>query len=120
MHTPMRKSLGSKRKQISEEQIKTITQWFDEFNACEQVKIFNNEDFGYSRVTVERPLKLNFAVSEERLEKLESTAAFMKLKEPQKQSILAALKKLDNQEIWLSRDLFLNTLKKHSSKMLLM
>ena len=55
LHTPMRKSLGSKRKQISDEQIATITQWFGEFSESETCKIFDNSDFGYNRITVERP-----------------------------------------------------------------
>ena len=112
MHTPMRKSLGSKRKQISDEQIKTITQWFDEFDDSEQVKLFNNEDFGYSRVTVERPLKLNFAVTNDRLEKLELNTGFSKLKEQQQKTILDALESLDSQQLWLNREAFIKSLKK--------
>ena len=30
-------------------------------------KIFDNEDFGYQKITVERPLRLNFLISEERI-----------------------------------------------------
>ena len=45
MHSPMRKSLGSKRKLISEDQIKAITEWFGENQPCETVKIFDNADF---------------------------------------------------------------------------
>jgi len=56
----MRKSLGSKRKELSEEHIKDITRIF---GACEEVtrdgvpisRIFKNEDFGYRTITVERP-----------------------------------------------------------------
>ena len=110
MNIPMRKSLGSKRKQISEEQIKTITQWFDDFSASEQVKIFNNEDFGYSRITVERPLRLNFAVTIERLEKLQTEAAFIKLKE-QQEAIMQALKTLDAEHLWVNRETFLKAVK---------
>lgn len=56
----MRKSLGSKRKELSEEQINEITQLFGNFEVAERdgkpvSKIFRNEDFGYRTITVERP-----------------------------------------------------------------
>ena len=43
------------------------------------VRIFDNEAFGYQRITVERPLRLNFKVDEERISRLEETKAFAKL-----------------------------------------
>ncbi|MEY4809653.1 MAG: hypothetical protein RLZZ206_4042 [Cyanobacteriota bacterium] len=58
----MRKSLGSKRKELSPEHIEEITQLFGSFEEAEQdgkpiSKIFRNEDFGYRTITVERPLR---------------------------------------------------------------
>ena len=58
----MRKSLGSKRKEMSDEQITEITRLFGGFIEAEKdgkpiSRIFNNEDFGYSTITVERPLR---------------------------------------------------------------
>jgi type I restriction enzyme M protein len=58
----MRKSLGSKRKELSPEHIDAITRLFGNFEAAEQdgkpiSKIFLNEDFGYRTITVERPLR---------------------------------------------------------------
>jgi type I restriction enzyme M protein len=53
----MRKSLGSKRNFITDEQIKEITNIYTEFKDDEFCKIFDNEDLGYTKVTVERPLK---------------------------------------------------------------
>ncbi len=52
----MRKSLGSKRNFITDEQIQEITQIYTGFEENEFCKIFDNEDFGYTKVTVERPL----------------------------------------------------------------
>ena len=51
----MRKSLGSKRKELSEEDIARIVQLYGDFAENEQSKIFDNEDFGYATITVERP-----------------------------------------------------------------
>jgi type I restriction enzyme M protein len=58
----MRKSLGSKRKELSPEHIEEITRLFGNFEEAEQdgkpiSRIFRNEDFGYRTITVERPLR---------------------------------------------------------------
>lgn len=60
MWQKMRKSLGSKRKQLSDEHIAHITRLFGQFEEAEQdgkpiSRIFNNQDFGYYTITVERP-----------------------------------------------------------------
>ena len=52
-----RKALGNKRNDISEEQIVEITRIYGDFTENDISKIFNNEEFGYSKITVERPLK---------------------------------------------------------------
>src|SRR5260221_1482240 len=52
----MSKSLSNKRNEISDEQITKITLLYDEFREGEYTKIFDNDDFGYWQVTVERPL----------------------------------------------------------------
>jgi type I restriction enzyme M protein len=64
MSTPMRKSLGSKRKFIAQEQIDEIARWHGAFADTETSKIFDTTDFGYRRITVERPLRLRFGVTE--------------------------------------------------------
>ncbi|PPD19020.1 MAG: restriction endonuclease subunit M [Methylotenera sp.] len=53
----MRKSLGSKRKELGENDINTIVSLYGKFEENEQSKIFDNADFGYITITVERPLK---------------------------------------------------------------
>lgn len=52
----MSKSLGNKRNEISEQGIEEITKIYGNFRQGKYCKIFNNSDFGYSRVVVERPL----------------------------------------------------------------
>lgn len=61
----MRKSLGEKRKRISDEQIAEIVRLYGDFEENERVKILPNESFGTMRITVERPLRLRWEVSEE-------------------------------------------------------
>lgn len=53
----MTRSLGNKRNYISDDQIKSIVQIYGDYKDGEFCKIFDNEDFGYARVTVERPAK---------------------------------------------------------------
>lgn len=55
----MRKSLGNKRNYISDDQIEEITRIYTGFSEGEHCKIFDNDFFGYTKVTVERPLRLN-------------------------------------------------------------
>ncbi len=46
--------------------------------------MFANEDFGYRKVTVERPLRLNFAATEERIARIEDERAFQNLAKSKK------------------------------------
>ena len=75
----MRKSLGSKRHEISETDIAEITRIYGEFKENEYCRIFENKEFGYLKVTIERPLKLNFQITEERIENLYTESAFANL-----------------------------------------
>ena len=51
-----RKSLGNKRNDIPEDAIEKITKIYGDFRRGPLCKIFNNEDFGYTKIVVERPL----------------------------------------------------------------
>ncbi len=75
----MRKSLGNKRNEVCEDQRAQITRLYGSFTEGEFVRIFDNADFGYRRITVERPLKLNFAVGAERIARLEEAKPFVNL-----------------------------------------
>ena len=57
-HTPLRRNLGSKNCELSDEDIHRICETFLSFEETEQSKIFPNQAFGYWKVTVERPLRL--------------------------------------------------------------
>jgi type I restriction enzyme M protein len=106
---PMRKSLGSKRKQLTDESIDTITRLYGAFEAGENVKIFDTTDFGFRRITVERPLQLSFYPTDQtRIAALSEDKAFIKLSDELKESILATLATLD--EKISSRDTFVKAL----------
>ena len=73
MHAPMRKSLGSKRKFLSEEQIGEIAKLHEAGESGVNSKVFATTDFGYRRITVERPLRLRFSVTSDKLAAYQAT-----------------------------------------------
>ena len=58
-----KRSLGDKRRHLSDEQIDGIVRLYGRFEDDGRSKIFDNEDFGYTRVTVERPLRLRYRMT---------------------------------------------------------
>ena len=102
----MRKSLGNKRNELSPEQIDDLTRLHGNCEDGEMrdlphedpvtheqrtrprvvSKVFANEDFGYRKVTVERPLRLNFAATDERITRIEDEKAFQNLARSKKKS----------------------------------
>ncbi|BDA53147.1 TPA: SAM-dependent DNA methyltransferase [Klebsiella michiganensis] len=106
MHSPMRKSLGSKRKYLSDEVLKEIVSLYSRYEDSPIAKIFPSTAFGYRRITVERPLKLAFYPHDtERLANLQADKAWMKLDGTLQEAILAALASFTDEKL-LSRDKF--------------
>lgn len=73
--TPLRKNLGKKNCEFSEVQIESITKLFLDFKSTDVSKIFPNEEFGYWKIVVERPLRLAFHITKERLKAFKEAAA---------------------------------------------
>jgi type I restriction enzyme M protein len=92
--TKMRKSLGEKRKEVAKEQIAEITRLYSEFQEGDRCKIFRNEDFGYRRITVERPLRVRWEVTEETLEAVRASKAVQKLAEEVRDRVVSAVESL--------------------------
>ena len=147
----MRKSLGNKRNQIGDgeenrpDQIGEISRIYgnftnNEFRTVEKdgvtkqvivSKIFDNTDFGYNKITVERPLRLNFQATAERIALLDDLRGFQKIAESVKknetirqQEIDAGIKrqaaikallyefgKATNEKLYNDRTVFLKELK---------
>lgn len=140
----MSKSLGNKRNELSDKHIKEITRLYGEFGneavskfLCENKltekissKIFDNREMGYLKMTVERPLRLNFLVNDERIAKLKEEPAFKALIESKKRkkqediekeiaagkelqkAILNMLEGMKSDTIIMDRAIFLKALKK--------
>lgn len=139
--TKMRKSLNNKRNEITPEQIDDLTQIYGNFQDGESrpftvdgkeesfvvSKIFSNQDFGCRQITVERPLRLNFQASPERIDRLREQRAFANVAtskkkdkkaaaadvaagQAQQEAILAALASLDADKLYRQRPAFLTDL----------
>ena len=66
---PLRKNLGKKNCELSEDDIQRICDAFLAFEETEQSKIFPNEAFGYWKVIVERPLRLTVDLSSDQCQR---------------------------------------------------
>lgn len=66
----MRRSLGNKRKFISDEQIDEIVALYTNFQECELCHILPNEEFLYKEYTVKQPLQRSYQITEERIDDL--------------------------------------------------
>lgn len=84
----MRKSLWDKRRELDPiEHQQKIIDLYHNFEENEYSKIFDNDEFAYTKVVVERPLQLNFQVNEERLENLYSISTFTHFSESKSKDI---------------------------------
>jgi type I restriction enzyme M protein len=109
----MRKSLGSKRKYLTEDSIDAIVRLYGDFEVSEACKIFPTTAFGYRRITVERPLQLAFHPKDEvRLAALQADKGWEKLDAGLRQAILDALPRFEEDKV-LSRSTFKKWLKVH-------
>lgn len=128
----MRKSLGNKRNELSNANIAEIAVLYGDVTKNGRSKVFDNEDFGYRQITVERPLRLAFQVTPERIDAFKLEAAFQKLATSKKKGkqgqqeieegqksqaqILAMLEAMAGPEVELNRPDFEKRLEKATSK----
>jgi len=130
LYQKMRKSLGNKRNEIGDgrdnkpDHIGEITRIYGEVADGERSKIFDNDDFGFRKIAVERPLRLSFQATPARVESLRETKAFQNLAKSKRrkgskaaeaeiaagrelqEAIVAALHTLDASQVYKNRDAF--------------
>jgi len=151
-YVKMRKSLGNKRNKIGDkdegepDQIGEITRIFGDFRDGDTrtftidgkektlivSKIFDNADFGFHKITVERPLRLNFQATQERIVRLEEESGFKNLamsnkkndkirlqeiesgkkRQDEIRALLGAFAKADDGKLYKDRQEFLAEIKK--------
>lgn len=109
--TKMRKSLGSKRQFVSESDQDEIVRMYGDFQETKKSKIFPIEAFGYRRITVERPLQLNFQTSEERIPRIADEKAIQKMDQEDQDKIFAACRAMDAETVYRNRKQFQKALK---------
>ena len=107
----MRRSLGSKRREIPEDARNEIVRIYAEMlngdgEHGEFSKIFDTADFGYREIRVERPLRLNFQATPERLARLTEEKALNKLDAAEREDLLDALANGLPSEVFHNRDGF--------------
>lgn len=111
----MRKSLGEKRKEVDEDGRAKLLKLYTDFKETEHSKIFKTTDFAYRQITVERPLRLAFEVTEEKLEQLRTEKAFLKLKKDEQEHVLTLLAALIGKKEYTSQKAFLDALDAQSN-----
>ena len=109
--TKMRSSQGNKRRELGQEQRAEIIGLYGGTIQNGVSKVFANEDFGFTAVTVERPLRLNFQASPERLARLGAYKPLQKLGDDLSR-LITALESLGAERIWKNREEFTKALKK--------
>ena len=75
----LRKGIGSKRNAVSQQNVEELVKLYDNFVETEESKIFNIQDFGYTTITVERPLRQSWALTPARIEGAMDSKTFAKL-----------------------------------------
>ena len=111
-YSKMRKSLGSKRQFITDEQIDDLVRLYGRFEQTAQSKIFPIAAFGYRRITVERPLRLSFQTTPQRIERVLEEKAMQKLDDDARLRLLSALQSMDAGIVHRNREQFAKVLKK--------
>ncbi|MHB9782669.1 type I restriction-modification system subunit M [Streptococcus sp. 10F2] len=76
---PLRKSLGQKRRELSQDNIKDILKWYHDFEENDRVKIFDSKEFLYKEYLVMQPLQRRGEITEKSLESVQSVQFFTKL-----------------------------------------
>ena len=76
---PLRKSLGQKRRELSQDNIRNIIRWYHDFEENNHVKIFDSKEFLYKEYLVMQPLQRRGAITEKSLESVQSVQFFAKL-----------------------------------------
>jgi type I restriction enzyme M protein len=75
----LRKNIGDKRNEVTAKDISSIVKMYEAFEESKDSKILKNSEFGFVTVTVEQPLRQNWSITPERIEKALTGKVFEKL-----------------------------------------
>lgn len=93
----MKKSLGNKRNELGPAHIAEVTHLYESFTECELSKILPNEFFGFRKVTVERPLRVRYDITEEVLAALNQAKAVIGLDVEIREALIGGLSALNGE-----------------------
>jgi type I restriction enzyme M protein len=105
-YTMLRRNLGKKRVEISEDQSAAILAIYEAFEESRVSKIFDTADFGYTKVTIERPLRLRYDLTEAQRGRLQFDVNVLKLKGDRAEQLDAALGELARRAPWNDAQFF--------------
>lgn len=109
LRTQLRRNLGSKRYEISEENITKILEQYSAFKETARSKIFPTTEFAYREITVQRPLRLKFTINDESVRRLKEHTESMEA------AIYEILETMKGQT-YMSRSKFLQRLEEEAQK----
>jgi type I restriction enzyme M protein len=98
--TQLRRNLGKKRYEITEDQSRAILGIYEAFEESKVSKIFDTTDFGYTKVCVERPLRLRYDLTAEQRNAFALDKECLKLKDDRGKQLAAALEELAEKAPW--------------------
>lgn len=108
LYAEMDESLGEKRHKLAQEHIDEITRIFGDLEANGRSKVIPTEEFGYRRIVIDRPLRLSFRATDERIESLQDERAFTNRDEETQEAVKEALRTLDSEKQWMDREEFMD------------
>ena len=108
--TQLRRNLGKKRYEIGEDQSAAILGIYEAFAESKVSRIFDTTDFGYTKVCVERPLRLRYDLAPEQLQALRLDAAVLKLKDGRADELAGVLETLAKKAPWTDDAKFFDAL----------
>jgi type I restriction enzyme M protein len=108
----MRKSVGKKRRLLSEQNISNIVNWYGEYEKAdpETSRVFRVEDFGYRTITIEQPLRQVFSVDPKAIERVMEIKQITALDKGHRSDLRVALESLEKGTTWKSQTDFGNAL----------
>jgi type I restriction enzyme M protein len=107
LYAEMDESLGEKRHELTQDHIDEISRIFGDLEANGRSKVVSTEEFGYRRIVIDRPLRMSFQATEERIESLDDERAFTNRDKEVQEAVKEALYELDSERQWMDRDEFM-------------
>lgn len=109
-YKPMRKALGSKRRELTEEGRQRVVDAYLAMEESDISKVFDGTDFGFREIRVERPLRLKFDITEDGLNRFVKTKTFEKLSHLERAKVADLLFGEVAGQSFTSRDNFLTVM----------